>query len=74
MHLVQLLPVNDTSVYNMWWDSYPYSTVSVFALHPLYLSIRAIRPDLPPDLRAEVRTLLASITLPVKPRSELSAR
>jgi 4-alpha-glucanotransferase len=34
--------VNDTSVYKMWWDSYPYSCVSVHALHPLYLSL----PDL----------------------------
>ncbi|TYK09642.1 4-alpha-glucanotransferase DPE2 isoform X2 [Cucumis melo var. makuwa] len=24
LHLVQLLPVNDTSVHGMWWDSYPY--------------------------------------------------
>lgn len=24
MRLVQLLPVNDTSVNMMWWDSYPY--------------------------------------------------
>lgn len=23
-HLVQLLPINDTSVHGMWWDSYPY--------------------------------------------------
>jgi len=23
-HLVQLLPINDTSVNGMWWDSYPY--------------------------------------------------
>ena len=23
-HLVQLLPINDTSVHQMWWDSYPY--------------------------------------------------
>lgn len=23
-HLVQLLPINDTSVHKMWWDSYPY--------------------------------------------------
>ena len=35
LRLIQLLPVNDTGVYGMWWDSYPYSTVSVFALHPL---------------------------------------
>ena len=30
--MIQLLPVNDTSVYNMWWDSYPYSSVSVSSL------------------------------------------
>lgn len=26
----------------MWWDSYPYSTISVFALHPIYLSLSAL--------------------------------
>lgn len=29
MRLIQLLPVNDTSVNMMWWDSYPYSSLSV---------------------------------------------
>ncbi|KAG1371187.1 4-alpha-glucanotransferase DPE2 [Cocos nucifera] len=28
-HLVQLLPVNDTSVHGMWWDSYPYRELVV---------------------------------------------
>ncbi|MDP8263225.1 MAG: 4-alpha-glucanotransferase [Candidatus Ancaeobacter aquaticus] len=42
MKLVQLLPVNDTSVNMNWWDSYPYSGLSVFALHPLYLRIQSI--------------------------------
>lgn len=42
LNLIQLLPVNDTSVNRMWWDSYPYSNLSVFALHPLYLNIQAI--------------------------------
>lgn len=27
-HLVQLLPINDTSVHGMWWDSYPYRYVN----------------------------------------------
>jgi len=40
--LIQLLPINDTSVYNMWWDSYPYNAISVFALHPLYLCLDAL--------------------------------
>lgn len=30
MRLVQLLPVNDTSVNMMWWDSYPYRYERVF--------------------------------------------
>ena len=38
--VVQILPVNDTTVHNTWWDSYPYSSVSVFALHPLYLRVK----------------------------------
>jgi hypothetical protein len=45
--LPQVLPVNDTCVYNMWWDSYPYSSVSVHALHPQYLALRATLEDLP---------------------------
>jgi 4-alpha-glucanotransferase len=42
MTVVQLLPVNDTSVHGMWWDSYPYSSVSVIALHPLYLRLQPL--------------------------------
>lgn len=42
MTVVQLLPVNDTTVHNMWWDSYPYSSVSVIALHPLYLRLQPL--------------------------------
>lgn len=44
---LQVLPVNDTCVYNMWWDSYPYSSVCVYALHPQYLALRATLDDLP---------------------------
>lgn len=34
LRLIQVLPVNDTCVYGTWYDSYPYSTLSVHALHP----------------------------------------
>lgn len=37
---VQLLPINDTTVSGTWRDSYPYSGISVFALHPVYLDLR----------------------------------
>ncbi|XP_077218422.1 disproportionating enzyme 2 isoform X2 [Tasmannia lanceolata] len=53
-HLVQLLPVNDTSVHGMWWDSYPYSSLSVFALHPLYLRVQALSENMPEDIKQEI--------------------
>lgn len=40
--IIQLLPVNDTSVYMTWKDSYPYNCLSVMALHPIYADIHAI--------------------------------
>jgi len=39
MQLIQLLPVNDTTLSGTWRDSYPYSAISIFALHPIYASI-----------------------------------
>lgn len=35
--LIQLLPVNDTTTTKTWRDSYPYSAISIYALHPIYL-------------------------------------
>lgn len=37
--ILQLLPLNDTTKSHNWRDSYPYSPVSVFALHPLYINL-----------------------------------
>ena len=70
--VVQLLPVNDTTVHNMWWDSYPYSSVSVFALHPLYLRLQPLvaeaaqtagpaAADMFTSLRAEVEKAKAML-------------
>ena len=42
MRMAQVLPVNDTSVYMTQWDSYPYCSLSVFALHPQYLCLEAL--------------------------------
>jgi 4-alpha-glucanotransferase len=39
MHLVQLLPVNDTTSDFSWKDSYPYKAISSMALHPIYINI-----------------------------------
>ncbi|KAK3163987.1 hypothetical protein QOZ80_1AG0011050 [Eleusine coracana subsp. coracana] len=54
-HLVQLLPINDTSVHGMWWDSYPYSSLSVYALHPLYLRVQALSDAIPADVKEEIQ-------------------
>ena len=44
LSLLQLLPVNDTGVTGTWEDSYPYSALSVFALHPLYVDVEGLGP------------------------------
>ena len=38
--VLQLLPVNDTTRKGGWDDSYPYSPVSTFGLHPLYMHLQ----------------------------------
>ena len=40
-NIIQLLPVNDTTRSHTSEDSYPYSAVSSFALHPMYLNLPA---------------------------------
>ena len=39
LKMLQILPINDTTSSRTWTDSYPYSAVSVYALHPIYLRI-----------------------------------
>lgn len=41
--IIQILPVNDTTITHTWWDSYPYNVISNYALHPIYLRLK----DLP---------------------------
>lgn len=37
--VVQTLPVNDTTITHTHADSYPYKSISIFALHPLYIRL-----------------------------------
>jgi 4-alpha-glucanotransferase len=39
MKMVQLLPLNETIASHSWLDSYPYKSISVIALHPVYLNL-----------------------------------
>jgi 4-alpha-glucanotransferase len=45
LKLIQILPVNDTTATKSWKDSYPYSAISAFALHPVYLRLADIARD-----------------------------
>ncbi len=40
LRMIQTLPVNDTTLKRTVADSYPYNTLSVFALNPLYLRLQ----------------------------------
>lgn len=51
--MIQILPINDTSAYHSWKDSYPYSAISIYALHPQYLAVDALDFPLPKNLLKE---------------------
>lgn len=40
--VLQILPINDTTTTHTWTDSYPYSCISIFALHPQYVDFNAL--------------------------------
>ncbi len=66
LQLIQILPVNDTSAYGTWYDSYPYSVISVFALHPIYLNLSGlVAPDsaLGREIATQAKRLNKSATL-----------
>ena len=42
--VLQVLPINDTTTTHTWTDSYPYSCISIFAIHPQYADLTALPP------------------------------
>ena len=44
MHSLQILPINDTTLTGGWTDSYPYNSISIYALHPIYVDLNALPP------------------------------
>ena len=42
MRVIQLLPVYDTTIHKNWLDSYPYNSISIYALHPQYVDLRQL--------------------------------
>jgi len=54
--IIQILPINDTTANYSWTDSYPYAAVSVYALHPQYISLENLDFDLPEELVSEYQS------------------
>ena len=42
LKLIQLLPLNETVSTHSWVDSYPYKSISVMALHPVFINVTKI--------------------------------
>ena len=40
--VLQVLPINDTNMTHTWQDSYPYNSISIYALHPQYTDLRQL--------------------------------
>lgn len=62
--IIQILPINDTTMTHTWVDSYPYNANSIYALHPAYIDLNQL-PELKKeedrsyfsDLRSELNAL-----------------
>ncbi len=59
--VIQILPINDTTMSMSWHDSYPYNTVSSFALHPLYIRLSDVGYLRGEADRAEMEALQAEL-------------
>lgn len=55
--LLQILPINDTTITHTWTDSYPYCCISVFALHPQYVDFNALPALEEKEKREEMEAL-----------------
>ena len=51
--VIQVLPINDTNITHTWQDSYPYNSISIYALHPQYTDLRQL-----PEIKNEERKTL----------------
>ena len=59
--VLQLLPINDTTITHSWTDSYPYSCISVFAIHPQYANLHALPELKDAKARAEAEKTRAEL-------------
>ena len=62
--MIQILPINDTNSTGTWKDSYPYNSISIFALNPIYISLS--------EFTLRNKTKLKSFTSKAKKLNSLS--
>ena len=55
--ILQVLPINDTNMTHTWQDSYPYNSISIYALHPQYTDFRQLPEIKDEEKRAQYEML-----------------
>lgn len=55
--IIQVLPINDTNMTHTWQDSYPYNSISIYALHPQYTDFRQLPEIKDPQKKAQFEQL-----------------
>ena len=55
--VIQILPIYDTTITNTWTDSYPYNSISIYALHPQYADLRQLPELKDEETRERMETL-----------------
>ena len=55
--VIQILPIYDTTITNTWTDSYPYNSISIYALHPQYADLRQLPELKDEEARERMETL-----------------
>ena len=67
MRVMQVLPIYDTTIHKTWLDSYPYNSISIYALHPQYMDLRQLPPLADPvaakefEMRRQALNALAQV-------------
>ena len=55
--VIQVLPINDTNITHTWQDSYPYNSISIYALHPQYVDFRQMPEIKDPETKEKFEQL-----------------
>ena len=58
--VLQVLPINDTNITKTWQDSYPYNSISIYALHPQYTDFRQL-PEIKDQAKREAFETLRKV-------------